>query len=349
VFPTASDEPVAEGTRIVEAIKKMGADAFLVPVAVDNIEEDYHEAVADPELIEQVKNAGGVYFIGGDQGLITQALYDDDGNNTPLLDAIWEMYHNGGVIGGSSAGAAVMSAIMYRNPNTVLRTLQTGVTMGREIDRGLGFMDPDWFVEQHCLTRGRFARALVAMHSQGIKYGIGVDDNTALVVRGRQLTVIGHKGAVLLDLSQATSDPEVKGFNLKNVRLSYLDRGDSLDLDTVELTPSEEKLSERKIDPNDADFAPAYHDPLFINDILGNSAMCDLLRKLVDCKASEAIGLAYNGAVARKKPAFGFEFRFYREGDTLGWYTEAHGSEDYTVSNIHLDIRPVKVTGPLYQ
>ncbi len=61
-----------------------------------------------------------------------------------------------------------------------------------------------------------------------LKFGIGVAENTALVVTGgNQVKVIGDHGAVVMDLSKATGDPAVEGFNLKNARLSYLDRGDS--------------------------------------------------------------------------------------------------------------------------
>ena len=72
---------------------------------------------------------------------------------------MWDVYRRGGVVVGTSAGAAVMSHIMYRDARNVLETLNKGVSMGHEIAYGLGFLDATWFVEQHSLTRGRFARA----------------------------------------------------------------------------------------------------------------------------------------------------------------------------------------------
>lgn len=350
VFPTASDEPAKSGGRAVEVLRRYGADAFLVPVAVKNFDVDCRQAVIDKDLIEQVRTAGGVFFVGGAQSRIVQALYMDDRRHTPMLDAIWEVYHRGGVVAGTSAGAAVMSQVMYRDPPGVLETLSRGVRMGKEIDRGLGFLRPEWFVEQHCLARGRFARALVAMHSQGIQYGIGVDENTALVVRnGSNVKVAGYRGAVVLDLSEATHDPALPAFNLKNARLSYLDHGDSFNLETKELTPAPEKREDLRIDPNGQDFKPFEDKPLFTTDILGNNTVADLMTRLIEHKAHEAIGLAFSGHAAREQPTQGFEFRFYREKDSVGWYTESQGSDDYTVQNIHLDIRPVEVTGPLYR
>ncbi|TXT33201.1 MAG: cyanophycinase, partial [Planctomycetota bacterium] len=44
-----------------------------------------------------------------------------------------------------------------------------------------------------------------------------------------------------------------------------------------------------------------------------------------------------------------FEFKFYRGPDSKGWYTEEFGGEDYTVLNVHLDIRPIRINGPLYE
>lgn len=186
------------------------------------------------------------------------------------------------------------------------------------------------------------------MQSQELKYGIGVEENTALVVSGgTQVKVIGHKGAMVMDLSEATVDPSVKGFNLKNARLSYVDRGDEFNMTTLAVTPSPEKQNGSKLDPNSADFHPDFDDRLFTNDILGNNAVCDLLNKLMNNKTGEAIGLAFDGSAAATATTQGFEFRFYRGKDTLGWHTEAFGGEDFTISNIHLDVRPIAV-GPLF-
>lgn len=348
VFPTASGFPVEYGNDICRVLNDAGAEAFTVPVALSGFDIDHRDAVHDQDLIEQVRRANGVFFVGGEQARIRKALVSDSGKNTPMLDAIWQMYRKGGVVAGTSAGAAIMSRIMYRQGRTVLSNMQNGVTMGKEIDHGLGFMDPDWFVDQHCLVRGRFARALVAMHSQGFHYGIGVDEDTAVVVKDNEAHVIGYKGAIVMDLSDATSDKKNDHFNLKNVKLSYLDRGDSINLRTLEVSASPEKLGDRKVDPNAADFKPVFRHRVFCNDVLGNTAVLDTMCRVLDNKYDEAFGLAFDGIATRNGPSNGFEFRFYRAADTVGWETESFGGDDYTVVNIHLDITPIKITGPLY-
>ncbi|MBS0203398.1 MAG: cyanophycinase [Planctomycetes bacterium] len=349
VFPTASGDPVKKGGWVISALNKAGADAFLVPIAWRKMPLSPQEAVSDPELVEQVREATGVFLIGGEQDKIVKALYTPEGQNTPMLDAVWEVYRKGGVIAGTSAGAAVMSRIMYRDADSVLDTMLRGVRFGKEIGRGLGFLDGEWFVDQHLLVRGRFARTLVAMHDQGFKYGIGVDENSAVIVRnGKDVQVIGYKGALILDLSRAEHNSMLGRFNLKNVRLTYLDRGDKYDLKSREVTPSDEKLDDEKIDPKSPDFKPYLDRPLFFNDILGNTTVADLMGKLMDSIHSEAIGLAFDGTEARKHAVDGFEFKFIRDEDSIAWYTEAYGGDDYTVLNIRLDIRPIRIAGPLY-
>lgn len=266
------------------------------------------------------------------------------------MEAIWDVYRRGGVVAGSSAGAAVMGHTMFRRSRAVISVLQDGLQVGNELTAGLGFLNPGWFVEQHCLTRGRFGRSLVAMRTLGLQYGVGVDENTAVVVqRGREMSVLGYKGVVVMDLSEATSDPQTKGFNIKNARLTYLDRGDALDLHSLQLTPSAQKRAGQKIEPSSSAFAPARNDKLVVADILGNTTLADVLARLIDNRQGEAIGLAFDAAEALSGPTTGFEFRFYRAADSRGWFTSASGASAYTVSNIHLDVRPVQIAGPLYK
>lgn len=92
-------------------------------------------------------------------------LVNQDESPTPLLEAIWHVYRSGGLVAGTSAGAAVMSRAMFVEADFVLPVLTDGVQVGKEVDHGLGFLPRDCFVDQHFLTRGRFGRALVAMQA----------------------------------------------------------------------------------------------------------------------------------------------------------------------------------------
>ena len=135
------------GKQLVERLDKHGANAFFVPVAVRLTGTDYQAAADDPALANAVRGAGGAYFAGGDQARITRALRRPDGSNTRVLDALWELYRRGGVIAGTSAGAAIMSSTMFGHPKPVLATLKLGLLDGQEITPGLGFIGDDVFVD----------------------------------------------------------------------------------------------------------------------------------------------------------------------------------------------------------
>ncbi|HEY9639969.1 MAG TPA: cyanophycinase [Coleofasciculaceae cyanobacterium] len=350
VFPTASGSPKKNGQRVVDAFNQHGATAIFMPVAVKGLDVEYTKAVNDPALIQQVQKCTGIYFIGGDQGRITQALYTQSGDRTPMLDAIWDVFNKGGVVGGSSAGAAILSTTMFKDAIDVLSTLKVGVKEGSSIDRGLGFVGPDLFIDQHFLTRGRFARALVAMQAKHYKLGIGVDENTALVIEpaSGKVDVIGYKGAIVVDLSEATTQSDMAKFNIHNAKLTYLDRGDAFNYKTKTITPSPAK-QELTVNPNDPKYEPYFTEEIFTGDILENTAVVDLMSNLIDNTHHEAIGLSFSKAKDVVEPELGFEFKFYTGTDSIGYYTGALGGEDYTVENIHLDVTPMQLSEPLYQ
>ena len=343
VFASASASPEKTGKILVERFNQYGASAFFVPVAVRLSGIDYQAAADDPALAGAVRSAGGAFFAGGDQGRITRALRREDGSNTRMLDALWEMYRRGGMIAGSSAGAAIMSSTMFGHPKQVLATLKLGLDDGKEIAPGLGFIGDDVFIDQHLLVRGRFARMVPAMLKKGYKLGLGIDENTAMVVGpNREVEVIGYRGALLVDLSKARQDgPQGGPLSVNNVRLSYLDNGDRFNLATQTFTPAPDRADNR-VDPA----RPYYREPLFSADILGNSTVVDLMAKLIDSDQPEAIGLSLdspNGV----QPDLGFEFKLTRTGDSVGY--QSFLTEQYSVYNMRLDIRPIVVQRPLYQ
>jgi cyanophycinase len=341
VFPSAAASPERSGRNISERLRRYGADAFVVPIAVRLAGTDYQAAADDPNIAAQVKSAAGVYFDGGDQSRITQALRHKDGSNTKVLDAVWEMYRNGGVIAGTSAGAAIMSSTMFYDAKTVLATLKLGVAEGRELAPGLGFIGDDIFVDQHLLVRGRFARMLPAMLKKGYKLGLGIDENTAMVVSpNREVEVVGYKGALLLDLSEAKAEQSTY-FNVSNVKISYLDNGDRYNLGTGTFLPSADK-SDGLIDPA----KPYFKGPLFNSDILGHTAVVDLMGRLIDSDQQEAIGVAL-GSPRDVQPDLGFEFRFSRAKDSVGYQSAT--SEASSIYKLRLDIRPIQVRLPMYQ
>ena len=71
--------------------------------------------------------------------------------------------------------------------------------------------------------------------------------------------------------------------------------------------------------------------------------------RIVDGRATESRGLAFDaGPNARAPRDLGFEFRFSRRSDTLGWYDPVASADAYTLANIRLDVLPVRVAQPLF-
>jgi len=351
VFGTASGNPEDSTAQIVKALNAHGARAEAIPVAPRWPGLKLQEQLDSAALIEKVRSSQGVFFSGGAQALIVDTL-QPDGKATPMLQAIWEVYRRGGVVAGSSAGAAIMSATMFRDAPDPLLVMKGGrLRVGREVAPGLGFVGPKLFVDQHFLKRGRLGRMLPFMLESGYKLGVGVEENSAAVIQGDHMEVIGAHGVLLVDTSQAASDAAQALFNVHGVRLSWLDPGDRYDFATGITTPAAVKQAEPRLDPNAPDYRPASRRDVFYPNILGDGVIASAMGLLIDSSRTEFRGLAFAG-----KPLYGdtapdlaFEFRLYKGPDSLGWCTGALGGDDCTVLNLWLDVQPATVARPFYR
>lgn len=348
VLGVASANPAASAQRVVGWLAQRGAVAESLPVTLTN-----PSAAADPAVLERVRQARGVFFTGGTQERIVNTLAPG-GKATPLLGAIEELLRRGGVVAGTSAGAAVMSRIMFRDAPSVLRVLKGEVRDGEQLATGLGLVGPEVFIDQHFLKRGRFARLIPAMRAKGFGLGLGLDDNTAAVFQGGVVEIVGSEtgpsGALFIDLREAHSDTTVAAFNLRNARLSYLEHGDRIDLRTGLVTPSTVKQGGQRLQDGYPGFQPAPMDTDFVADITGEQAVTNAMRTLIDSAQTELRGLAFEPAPRTDDAvaSLGFVFRLYKGPDSVGWSTEALGPERFTVVNLRLDIVPVRMAQPLF-
>ena len=336
VFPTAAGDPARSGAQLAAHLARYGARPFVVPIAPRLAGVDSAANADNAALAARVGAAGGVFFAGGDQARITAVLLRKDGSRTRVLDALWRLYERGGVIAGTSAGAAIMSTTMFHDPRPLPGLLEEGIAEGRDVAPGLGFIGADVFIDQHAIIRGRFARMLPVLLARGYRYGLGIDENTALVVGPRRkVAVLGYKGALLLETAAAAAAG--RPFKLADARISYLDDGDRLDLDSGELTPGPDKRAL-------AGVPPALHGPLFSADILGNTSVVDLMEKLADSDQQEAIGLAF-GAPGEGQ-SLGFRFRLARVAGSAAYASTV--SQASSVYRLRLDVEPVRFQLPLY-
>ena len=219
IVPTSSgvaDEAVA-AVKAAIATHGLGAiECFEVAIRAGDL-----EAANDADVVASIDRAGGLWMVGGDQSRLTAALIKADGTDTPALAAMRRVLDRGGVIGGTSAGAAAMSRVMIlgNDPEQWLRLHLSGNVAAMQMGRGLGFLD--WAItEQHVLSRGRLARlAVVCLHST-TRLGLAVADDRAIVVDRATGRVEALGGHACLVIDNRTSDG----------RVWLLDHGDSIAL-----------------------------------------------------------------------------------------------------------------------
>lgn len=144
-----------------------------------------------PEVVQEVLAADGFFMSGGDQSRLMERLWE-----TAAARAIHLAFHlNGCTVGGTSAGAAVMSRAMLAMGDATRRPEKDVVSM----DIGLGLL-PRAIVDQHFNERGRLGRLLSALAQRPDLLGVGIDEDTALVVgRNRFVEVVGAGNVTVVD------------------------------------------------------------------------------------------------------------------------------------------------------
>ncbi len=190
-----------------------------------NIER--REQSLNPEQIKLIEGATAFFFTGGDQLKITSEL-----GGTMLADKIHEIYRQGGVIAGTSAGASVLSETMFISGHSDARK-----TSSLKLGAGLGFIR-DIIIDQHFAARGRIGRLLGAVAQNPKLLGVGIDENTAIIVEGENhFKVVGMGAVYVLDGREMTDsnicDAKVDVcLSISDVRLHLLSENDTFDLVT---------------------------------------------------------------------------------------------------------------------
>ncbi len=144
---------------------------------------------SEPNVVSMLADADGIFITGGDQNRLMQCLWE-----TPASQAMHRAFHlNGTCIAGTSAGAAVMSRHMLAEGAPTPSPEKDTVLM----DIGLSFM-PNAIVDQHFSQRHRMSRLLSALAQRPDLLGVGIDEDTALIIEPNQSIEIVGRGAVTL-------------------------------------------------------------------------------------------------------------------------------------------------------
>lgn len=163
------------------------------------------------EFTAPIRNAGGVWFNGGRQWRLVDSYL-----NTRTHKELWRLLERGGVIGGSSAGATIQGSYLVRGAregNTLM--------MAPGYETGMGFLR-NVAVDQHLLKRNRQDDLVPVIQKHRHLLGIGIDEATAIVVKGDEAEVIGASKVAVYDARYGTG-PDGK-------RYYFLNPGEKFDL-----------------------------------------------------------------------------------------------------------------------
>jgi cyanophycinase len=139
------------------------------------------------DFVKPIKKAAGVWFSGG-----RQWRHADSYLNTRTHKAFFELLERGGVIAGSSAGATIQGSYLARGD-----TRKNTIMMG-DHEEGLGFMT-NVAIDQHLFARNRQFDMFEILENRPELLGIGLDEDTGIIVEGNQFTVFGNSYVAIYD------------------------------------------------------------------------------------------------------------------------------------------------------
>ncbi|MEQ8404567.1 MAG: cyanophycinase [Oceanicaulis sp.] len=357
ILPTASGYPSGSAQSFAEALAAYGVDPAnitRVDLAVVNDPETervdesrWADNAADPGEIAKIEAAGGIWFTGGDQARIAQALIEDDGRDTPMLEALRARLADGAAIGGTSAGAAMMSPVMIVRGEALTALLEepVGLADGAEapetdrlvLARGLGFF-PYGVTDQHFGERarlGRLARA-VSVVDPALRQGYGVDENTALVIdlARNEAAVLGEGAVTILDARQARSTSIAGAARIEGMHLHLLSHEDRMSLDGLNVHVPDYK---------EATVGNEYYDQAVVSGggmaVAGDTLQAVLGDALLDNSASDDVErVSFTGEA-------GVVYRFAQGRASAGfWGRDADGEARFSAFGVDFDIVPVRLS-----
>lgn len=190
VLPMSSAEPDSSVYYAVAPFQKAGVSTIVGM----NFRKGEKPA---PEQLDSIRNARLIYITGGDQNRFMDVV-----RGTDIAAAITTAFGKGAVVAGTSAGAAVMSEVMITGnqlrDTTYTSTIKTIESNNLETKPGLGLIT-GVLIDQHFLIRSRHNRLLMGVIDFPELKGIGIDESTAIVVKGHTAEVIGNSQVIIIE------------------------------------------------------------------------------------------------------------------------------------------------------
>ena len=233
VIPTASSIPKEVGNNYIDAFETLGCKN----ITVVNIRSKKDSE--NPDFIEAVKAADCVMFSGGDQSKITDRI-----GGSSIHNILINRYKNekGFVIAGTSAGAMAMAQEMIAGGSASEAFVKGAVIMYKGLS-----LNPELIIDTHFIQRGRFGRVSEAVAKFPKKIGIGLAEDTGLIIKHGIIEVIGSGMVIIFDPRKLKHNNEKilkvgTPMSLTNLKVHVLANGDRFNIKKkkVKVLPVEE-------------------------------------------------------------------------------------------------------------
>lgn len=229
IIPTASSIPEEVGENYIQAFGKLGCTNLFV---MDIREREDSDTL---DYISRMKTAACVMFSGGNQSKITGKI-----RGTQLHDIMLQRYREEEfVIAGTSAGAMCMSHEMIKGGSSQESFIKGAVGM----NQGMSFI-PELIIDSHFIRRGRFGRMAEAVARFPKLIGVGLAEDTGLIIKNGAFEVLGSGMVILFNARKAKHNNHAileKGtsMSLVNLKTHILASGDRFNIKkkTVRVSP----------------------------------------------------------------------------------------------------------------
>lgn len=228
IIPNAGSEPKLNSEIEQKRFIELGAKADYILFS--------RETADDEANLEKMEWANAVFFTGGDQSDLTRDML-----GTKLLQKVFDIYNIGGTVGGTSAGAAVMSEVMITGNELVNKDSTVSfVTIERgnvETKQGFGFLKTV-IIDQHFLKRKRHNRTISTLIEHPNLLGVAIDESTSIIINPDDtFEVFGNNQVLVYDPTNSKNIREDKKGNLgiSDMKLHVLISGDKFDMKTKEV------------------------------------------------------------------------------------------------------------------
>lgn len=215
----ASSEPEAQLRKYQKSFGELGV------VEVIGLHLDSREDAFSKEVLDVLQGVKAVFFSGGDQLRITSLL-----GGTPLWKHIMDIHDSGGVVAGTSAGASMMGEIMLvSGPGEASFHLDDVM-----LAPGLSLV-PGVTIDQHFAERGRIGRLVGAVSMNPRILGLGIDEDTAIVVQSGTFETAGSGAVYIIDgigisYCDVAETRQEETISIHDARLHVLSAGSRFDL-----------------------------------------------------------------------------------------------------------------------